>query len=155
MAPSSYSPTLLFPSFSTLFFLSLHFCIMDIPFLFSIEDPEIDFSLSLQDSEHVEDDLFSGLGEVPLHVEEDPSGVEQWLEEGEVGATAPVSQPREREEERASIEQGVDEDASRHVSGGAVPCLVINLVGVEARDVPNFGALKSDLDVQGASGEGG
>ena len=63
---------------------------MDIPFPFLPEDPEIDFSLLLQDSEHVEDDLFSGLGEVPLYVEEDPSGVEQWFEEGELGATAPA-----------------------------------------------------------------
>ena len=49
---------------------------MDILFPFSTEDLEIDFSLLLQDFEHVEDDLFSGLREVPLHVEEDPSRVE-------------------------------------------------------------------------------
>ena len=63
---------------------------MDIRSLFSTEDPEIDFSLLFQDSEHVEDDLFAGLREVPLHVEENPSGVEQWLKGGESGATVPV-----------------------------------------------------------------
>ena len=80
----------IFFSLSLHFFSFPHSCIMDIHSPFSTEDPEIDFSLLLQDSEHVEDDLFTGLGEVHLHVEENPSGVEQWLEEGELGATAPI-----------------------------------------------------------------
>ena len=46
-------------------------------------------------------------------MEEDPSGVEQWLEEGEVGATAPGSQPREREEERVPTRRDLEEDTGR------------------------------------------
>ena len=110
---------------------------MDIPSLFSTEDPEINFSLLFQDSEHVEDDLFAGLGEVPLHVEENPSGVVQWLEEGELGelgATAPIPQPRD---ECAPAGRGTDGGANLPTSGEAAPRLVINFLGARgysARD---------------------
>ena len=40
------------------------------------------------------------------------------------------------------------------MSEGVVAHLVINLVGEGAHDVPKSGAPKSNLDVQGASGEG-
>ena len=68
---------------------------MGVPPLFSAESPEIDFSLLFQGSEHAEDDLFAGLREVPLHVEENPSGVEQWLEEGELVVTGRSGRPVE------------------------------------------------------------
>ena len=77
-----------------------------------------------QDSENAEDDLFSGLGEVPFHVEGDPSGVEQWFEEGKLGATAPACQPRE---ECAQTGRGTNKGAGQPASGGTAPRLVINL----------------------------
>ena len=72
--------------------------------------------------------------------------MEQWLEEGELGATAPIPQPRE---ECAPIGRDTDGGADLHTSGEAAPCLVINLVGGGARDKPRLDVPESDLDVQG------
>ena len=49
---------------------------MMIPFPFSTEDPDVDFSHLLQDSEHAKSDLFLGFEKVLVHMEEDSSGVE-------------------------------------------------------------------------------
>ena len=99
---------------------------MGVPPLFSAESPEIDFSLLFQGSEHAEDDLFAGLREVPLHVEENPSGVEQWLVEGELGATVPAAQPLE---ECAPTGRGTGGEFGHPASGEPAPRFVINLVG--------------------------
>ena len=58
-------------------------------------DLEMDFSHLLQDPEHSENDLFAGLRTIPLHVEEDPSGVELWLNVNAADATASVTLPSE------------------------------------------------------------
>ena len=123
---------------------------MGVPPLFSAESPEIDFSLLFQGSEHAEDDLFAGLREVPLHVEENPSGVEQWLEEGELGATVPAAQPLE---ECAPTGRGTGGEFDRPASGEPAPRLVINLVGGGVRDKVRLDVPQSDLGFQGVPGD--
>ena len=123
---------------------------MGVPPLFSTESPEIDFSLLFQGSEHVEDDLFAGLEEIPLHVEENPSGVEQWLEEGELGATAPAAQPQE---ECVPARRDTSGESDQPVLGGPAPRLVINLVGEGVRDKACLDVPQSDLDSQGVPGD--
>ena len=103
-----------------------------------------------QGSEHAEDDLFAGLREVPLHVEENPSGVEQWLEEGELGATVPAAQPLE---ECAPTGRDTGGEFDHPASGEPAPRLVINLVGEGVRDKARLDVPQSDLDPQGVPGD--
>ena len=60
-------------------------------FPLSVVDPEVNFSHLLHDPEHSDSNLFGGLEKIPLHVEEDSSGVEHWLNEGVMATDATVS----------------------------------------------------------------
>lgn len=71
-------------------------------FSFSTGDPELDFLHLVQNPEHAGSDLFAGLEKIPLHMEEDPSRVEQWLAAEDADATPSIAQPSEQEDARAS-----------------------------------------------------
>ena len=95
-----------------------------------------------------------GLDKIPVHVEEDPNGVEWWLKVAEADATASVAQPMEREEVRALTWCGTGEEVGRHgVAGGIAPHLVINLIDPGACDVQKSSVLcrASSLDALGVS----
>ena len=87
---------------------------MENQFYFSTRDPDVYFAYLLQGPEHVGSHLFAGLEKIPLHTEEDTSGIEQRLDAGEAEATTRVAQPLEREDVRAPTKCGAGEEEATH-----------------------------------------